>query len=139
MTINYGVLISCSVNIAGDTDTFRFSGTMGEQIVAEVAYQSGTMRPCLQLIAPDTTTTTACANSFSNRIDTTLTQTGTYALVADVWFAGTTGNYSLVLERLIAPSSNALAVQFGITHQDTLDAAGDLDLFVLAGEANSTV
>ncbi len=139
MTISYGNLISCSIDNAGDTDLFRFAGTNGEPIVVQVTYQSGAMRPCIQLIAPDSSTTTACNNAFSNRIDTTLNQTGTYTILVDVFFSGTTGNYSLALERFIPPSSNAVAVQYGTTYESTLDASGDLDLFVLGGEANTTV
>ncbi|HKZ79573.1 MAG TPA: hypothetical protein VJ124_14955 [Pyrinomonadaceae bacterium] len=139
MTTSYGNLISCSIDNAGDTDLFRFTGTNGEPVVAQVTYQSGAMRPCIQLIAPDNTTTTACNNAFFNRIDITLNQTGTYTILVDVFFSGTIGNYSLALERLIPPSPNAGAVQHGITYENTLDASGDLDLFVLDGEVNTTV
>ena len=139
MTISYGSLISCSIGIAGDTDLFRFSGTSGEQVIVQVTYQSGTMRPCVELIAPDSSNITACNNAFNNRIDTTLNQAGTYTVVIDVFFAGATGNYSLALERLIPPSSNAVAIQYGATSPNTLDAAGDLDVFFFTGEVNTTI
>ena len=139
MTIGYGSLISCSIEIGGDTDVFRFSSTGGERVVVQVTYQSGTMRPCIELIAPDSSSITACNNAFYNRIDTTLNQTGTYTVVADVFFGGTTGNYSLALERLITPSPNAGAIQYGTTTANTLDAAGDLDVFFFTGEVNTTI
>jgi len=41
MTIAYGNLVTCAIDIAGDTDTFRFAGRIGERIVLQAARQSG--------------------------------------------------------------------------------------------------
>lgn len=139
MILNFGQFVSCAVDAPGDTDLFRFAGNSGEVVIVQMTYQSGDLRPCVELIAPDASRITACSNAFDNRIDTTLSQTGTYTILTDVLVAGTTGGYSLALERLIAASPNAAGVQFGNLYPDSLDLAGDLDLFTFVGEANTTI
>jgi hypothetical protein len=139
MNISYGVLVSCGIDSAGDTDLYHFSGNSGDVALLQVAYQSGSIRPCLELIAPDASSLIACANAFANRIDTTLNQTGTYTIVVDVLISGSTGDYALALERLITPSPNATAVQYGNLYESTIDLPGDLDLFTFEGEAGTTI
>jgi hypothetical protein len=139
MSISYGQLITCSLELAGDTDLFRFSGNAGEAVLIQITFQSGSLRPCIELIAPDNSKIIACANAFSNRIDTTLNQSGNYTILVDVLIAGSTGNYSLALERLIAPSPNAAIVQFGELYQGSIDLEGDVDLFTFSGEENTSI
>jgi hypothetical protein len=138
MVITYGDLINCSININSDTDLFRFAGNAGEKVVVQITYQSGTMRPCIELIAPDNSRIEACQNAFTNRIDTTLTQTGIYTILADAFFTGT-GDYTLALERLIWPSPNAHSIQYGEIVTDEINPQGDLDLFSFAGTAGTTI
>jgi hypothetical protein len=98
--IQYGETINGEINPVGDMDLFFFYGTEGDTIVAQGTYQSGSMRPCIELVAPDNTRTKACANSFSNRIDTTLNQTGTYTILFTDAFSTGTGGYTLTLQCL---------------------------------------
>jgi hypothetical protein len=100
MVINYGDLVTCSINSVGDSDIYRFSVTAGDTIVLQGTWRSGSMRPCIELVAPDNSRLEACANSFSNRIDTTLNQTGTYTILFTDVFSTGTGKYSLDLQCL---------------------------------------
>lgn len=138
MTISYGTAITCAIDVEGDSDLFRFTGSAEDVIVIQVAWNSGSMRPCIELIAPDNSHIEACANAFTNRIDTTLTQTGTYTALVDV-FSGGTGAYALALERLIEPSPNAQAIEYGELAEGQIDPEGELDLFFFAGIAGETV
>src|SRR5437764_558475 len=52
MAIAYGNVITCAIDIAADTDTFRFSGRKGERVVILASRQSGGT-PCVALTAPD--------------------------------------------------------------------------------------
>jgi hypothetical protein len=100
MFINYGNLVICSVDQSGDIDVYRFTATTGENVLIQGTWQSGSMRPCIELIAPDNSRLKACDNSFTNRIDTILNQTGTYTILFTDMFGTGTGEYSLALQCL---------------------------------------
>jgi hypothetical protein len=100
MNIAYGDLITCSIDQAGDSDTFRFFGTTGEVIVLQGTVQSGPIRPCIELIAPDNSREVACSSSGIHRIDTTLNQTGTFTILLRD-YSSSYGEYALALQCLI--------------------------------------
>lgn len=136
MAIMYGDAVTCMIDTEGDKDTFTFEGIAGDVMLVQVVWNDGTMRPCIDLVAPGGGHMTACDNAFTNRIDITLTETGMHSVVVDTFFGGT-GNYVLALERLIAPSSNAQAIAYGQTIEAEITPEGELDLYyfdVLAGE-----
>jgi hypothetical protein len=54
MIIAYEDLVKCSIDTTGDSDIFRFSGNIGDVIIVEGTWRSGSMRPCIELVAPDT-------------------------------------------------------------------------------------
>jgi hypothetical protein len=100
--LELGRVVTGAICPVGDTDTFHFSGNGGEKVRIQVTFLNGTMRPCIELLAPDATNATsavACQNAFENVIDVTLDQTGTYTIVVDVWFGGD-GSYNLVVQPL---------------------------------------
>jgi hypothetical protein len=98
MIVEYGDLVTCSIDYVGDTDIFRFSGTSGETVVI----RAGGQVPCIELIAPDNSRISACENAFINQIDTTLDETGIHSILVTGWFT-TTPSYALTLECLAGP------------------------------------
>jgi hypothetical protein len=138
MPIAYGDVVVCSLDSGTDADIYRFAGVTDEQIVLLTTHQSGSMRPCVELTAPAGGKTTACLNSFTNRIDARLAETGEYAARVYSRFAGT-GVYTLTLERLLAPSADVRAITYGQTLTDEINPAGDLDLFSFDGVAGETI
>jgi hypothetical protein len=139
MIITYGTLINCSIDISGDSDTFRFSGTDGERIVIQGSWQSGALRPCVTLVSPDTSQLSMCNNAFTNRIDTTLSLTGTYSIIIHDWFGTSTGTYGLALERVFPPSAGTLPIQYGETMNEEINLGGDIDLFSFEGTENDSI
>jgi hypothetical protein len=141
MGISYGDLVICSIDIVGDSDVFRFSGSQGDNIVLRVTSQSN-LFPCLELRAPDNTQTFACAfQEFSQRIDKTLTLTGTYTVLVTSTGASTgrTGAYALALEKVAPPSFDARSINYGETFTDEINPTGDIDLFSFEGTAGDSV
>ncbi|MCX6553129.1 MAG: fibronectin type III domain-containing protein [Acidobacteria bacterium] len=137
MVVTYGDVIDCSIESSGDSDTFRFSGSAGEVIVIQgVIGAVSSVRPCVELVGPNGSRLQACANAFVNRIDTTLAVTGTYTILVRDEAARFTGQYTLVLERLIPPTSRASSISYGQTLQDRIGIVGDLDVFYFTGTAN---
>ena len=101
MNIAYGDLITCSIDPVGDSDTFRFFGTIDDTIVLQATRQSASLISCIELIAPDNSRQTACAGSVTNRIDTTLDQTGTFTILVTDSSGTGSGPYALALQCLI--------------------------------------
>jgi hypothetical protein len=139
LIITYGTLINCSIDVSGDSDIFRFSGTDGERIVIQGAWQSGALRPCVTLVAPDASQLSMCNNAFTNRIDTTLSLTGTYSIIVHDWFGTSTGNYGLALERVSPPSSGTSPIQYGEIISEEINLGGDIDLYSFEGTENDSI
>ena len=136
--IQYGELSEGQLDPDGELDLFFFDGQAGETVLLQVAWHDGTMRPCIQLVAPDNSRIQACENSFTNRIEATLNQTGTYAILVEDLGIGT-GGYALVLERLLSPSATAQALQFGHVVTSEFNPVGDLDLYTFEGTADDSI
>jgi len=136
MVISYGDLVTCSIDVTGDTDVFRFLGSNGENVVLLVTSQ-GSLRPCMELVAPDNTSTVECGNAFSQLIDTTLNLTGTYTVLVSA--SSFSGAYALALERVAPPSFSARPIQYDDTVEDEVNPTGDIDLFSFEGTQGDTV
>jgi hypothetical protein len=133
MPIAYGDVVTCAINVPGDTDVFTFSGVAGEVIVVN-AYNS-----CFTLMAPGGATQTACGTSTNrNRLDAVLAETGTFTVTTNIGPASI-ASYSLALERVQPASPRARAIAYGETLQDQINVAGDLDAFTFTGMANDTI
>jgi hypothetical protein len=139
MTITYGNIINCSIDTSGDSDLFRFLGTDGETIILQSTWQSGALRPCIELIAPDNTRTEACTNAFLNKIDIRLNQTGMHTIRVWDWFGTNSGKYALALERVIPPSIDTQPVQYGEIITDEINPGGDIDLYKFCGTAGDII
>jgi len=134
MPIEYGDLITCSIDPSGDTDKFLFSGTTGERVVLQVAWGSGALRPCIELYDPDGVLMwEACDNAFCNRIDTQLSKTGIHTIFVEDWFGTSIGEYKLDLERIAPPSPNAQPIQYGEVIPGEINPGGDIDLYRFEG------
>jgi hypothetical protein len=81
MTIGYGAFITCSIGTLADADLFRFQGNTGEKIVIQgLQQQNSGVDPCIELVAPNNTISSACSFENGNRLDATLNQTGTHTI-----------------------------------------------------------
>ena len=139
MPVNYGDAVRCSIGIAGDSDVFRFSGAAGETIVIQASTGGSALWPCIDLIAPDNSRLRACTIAAFNRLDATLTVTGTYTILVTSYFATIFGNYAIALERLAPPSTSARPIQYGQTVLEQVPFAGDMDLFTFRGTAGDVI
>jgi hypothetical protein len=133
MPLAYGDVLTCAIDVPGDTDTFTFSGVAGEVIIV-TAHNT-----CFTLTPPGGAPLTACVSPGNrNRLDATLTATGTFTLVTHIGPASV-ANYTLALERVTPMSPRARAIDFGETLNDQMNVASDLDVFTFAGMADDTI
>jgi hypothetical protein len=129
MSVAPGDLITCTLDTAGDSDTFRFGGSPGEVVTVRATRQSGSLSPCVDLVSPTASHVTACANWPLNEVDTVLDEAGEYSVLVDDFFGTLTGGYALSLERLAPPSGGAPILAYGESVADLLEPVGDVDLY----------
>ena len=139
MVVEYGTIVSCSVETSGDTDSYQFNGQSGDVLVIQATLDDGTMRPCIELIAPDNSRIEACDISLYNRIDTVLDQTGIYSIIVSDRFGSGTGDYMVGLDRVLPVSEESPEVHFGEEMAGEISPVGDLDLFHLTSSGNDNV
>jgi hypothetical protein len=139
MVVGYGTIVSCSVESSGDSDSYRFNGQSGDVLVIQATYGNGSTRPCIELIAPDNSRIEACDNSFRNRIDTVLDQTGTYSIIVNDRFGTGTGDYTVGVDRVLPVSEESQEIHFGEEMTGEISPVGELDLFNLNSSGNDNV
>lgn len=129
---------------AADLDVFTFEGSSGQVVTALVGRDSGDCWPWLQLYDPSGTRIADVSGTRSAMLEgVRLSQSGLHAIVISDDFNGTLqGNYglSLILHPGSAthasdPDGGPIAFEMPVCGQ--LQYAGDLDVFVFAGEGNT--
>lgn len=139
-TITYGDMIICAIDPVGDTDTYRFFGNAGEVAVIIASRHSGGLYPCIELWDPDNNfVKSACAVSHTNRIDIELSLTGMHTIHLRDYNNNHTGEYALILERLIPRSATAELIEDAETLVDEINPVGDADLFYFNGSEGDTI
>lgn len=127
--LQYGDLIDTeTIAPNGDADLFAFRGRAGADISIQVARRGATssIAPCVELFAPDGTLTTACELVASNRLDATLTHTGTYSILVTDALNIFTGEYTLTLQCLSPPCHECPTTCGGLTGTIFGTAADDI-------------
>jgi hypothetical protein len=79
--IAVGETVADQFNIAGDLDLFSFTGAVNHTVAVVMDSPGRVALPCVELIAPDNSRAVACPTLFTNRLQATLTQDGTYVIV----------------------------------------------------------
>ncbi|MEA3413808.1 MAG: hypothetical protein U9R74_20095 [Pseudomonadota bacterium] len=137
--VQYGDLITCKIEVVGETDVFRFMGTSGEHILVQAARQTdekGT--PCVRLLRPDGTQMRSRCASFGVQHHVRLDQSGKHAMIVSERLNDGTLGYILVLDRVAPTSPTSTAVNPGVIVSDMIAPNGDIDLFSFQGQAGDT-
>ncbi len=136
--LQFGAVISGSIDFAGDTDTYFLSGTAGDQVLVRIAATSGDLNPSVQVNRPDGTF--LCSSSTTGsfiEVECPLGTSGTYTI-----FVGgdetDTGTYILYLRRLNNPV-NATPIAFGEILSGTIDPAIEMDAYTFSGTASDQI
>jgi uncharacterized membrane protein YgcG len=110
--IAYNESLQDDIDPAGDIDLFFFEGSDNDNVSILVTRTDDFVQPCVELTAPDNSTTVECDLSADHRIDTILDQTGTFSLLVSDWNSDDTGDYTISLQCISG---------------DCLDGSGDGD------------
>lgn len=128
MTIAYGSLIRCDIDIVGDTDIFRFGASSGETVVAQVT-MLGSAEARLELFDPDGILVDFDTGFTEAQVRVSLTKSGSYSLLVEERDDDETSEYNLALERISPPTPGSPRVVFGSESSAKIEARGDLDLY----------
>ena len=97
-TISFGETIQCSIDAAGEGDTYSFSGSTGDVVVVRMQTTSGGLDPQIKLYDSGGSKLYSAWGSYYAAItNCTLPGSGTYTIVADDYGGTDSGNYELSL------------------------------------------
>jgi hypothetical protein len=136
---------SGSILVAGQTNSYTFTATAGENLQVRLAKIGGTMVVRMDLYGPSGNLITwSYSPNVASIVNAAATTTGTYTVVvSDYTNSGTTGNsgtgtYNLYATRSIQASPEATALTTGQPTSGTIDS-GDLDTFTFTATAGENL
>jgi hypothetical protein len=127
--ICYGERALCSISVPTQFDSFRLSGTAGDQVWVTIAMTGGCWNPYITVYNPDGSpnASTSCVGCpCATRLPLVLTQSGTHTIVVSDAGQQYTGSYALDVQR-IPPQGDVLTLDYGQTRTITIDHPGDVD------------
>jgi trimeric autotransporter adhesin len=138
---------STSIILAGQVDSWTFSGTQGEAATITMAKLSGTadFAPWIRLVAPNGTLLASVSNASVARMDLSLPQNGTYTVQAASFDPGNDGTGAYRIRMAKAPGAFVVPagdhggpLTNGANHTGVI-AAGDLDIWSFTGNVGEAV
>lgn len=109
VALRYGqALAGQTIDTAGDLKFFVFGGGKNSRISLQTVATVGSVRPCIDLYAPDgSVVSAACGFGAQNRIDPTLTQDGTHTLLVRDRDNAATGTFTVTLQCIVGTCTEA--------------------------------
>lgn len=129
--LTYGQTISRDILAPSEMDTFTFFGTAGERILIDMAVTLGALDPQVRLYRPNGNLLCSNVNTSGGSTeihDCSLTDTGTYVLLANDQGNRDTGNYRIYFQRLSNPV-NTSPLTFGQTLTGDIALAAEMDVY----------
>ena len=140
ISILFGEVITCAIDLVGDSDLFTFEASSGDAVIVQVAQTvgGGSTEPCVQVYFGGTLVDGACDTN-DPRLDLSLSETGVYTIVVFDQDNNAALDYSLDLERILPLSCSTTPICFGCLLQDDISPVGDLDVFAFSGNSGDLV
>jgi len=138
ITVEFGEVISGSIDPAGEVDDYVFSAIANDTILVRMSRISGSLWPALILYSPNGTELEKDYGSDMVEVNCTLAETGKYTVNASDHFGYYTGNYSIFFQRLNNPR-NTISIKFGETAFGSIDPPGDVDTYAFSVEVGDAV
>lgn len=139
-TISFGETKQCSVESAGESDSFTFTAAANDEIKVRMVRIDGGLNPAIHIFSPDNAS--LCSAFTSDNVaeigHCTIPEAGTYTLVADDTYRTNTGSYYLYVQRLNNPG-NAQPINFGQTLPGAIELDAEIDSFSFRAAAGRSV
>ncbi len=133
--ISYGETIDCSI-VSDETDSYSFSGTASDRVIARLQVTSGNLDPTLEIDAPGGGQLCTSSTIFNLlELNCTLTSSGTHTVHVS-GSAGQTGGYNLHLQRSNDPANQG-AIAYGQTMTGNITVAPEMDVYLVDMEVTA--
>jgi hypothetical protein len=137
--IDFGVTKTSSIDIAGEVDTYTFSGNTGDGIDIRITKTSGNLYPRITLFGPSGKEIKREYGPSTAEILYILTESGSYKILADNGISTAyTGDYSVFVQKVNNPK-NTKPVVFSNTATGSLDIPGSIDTYSFTGRNSDEV
>jgi hypothetical protein len=137
--IDFGVTKTSSIDVAGEVDTYTFSGNAGDGIDIRLTKTSGTLWPRLTLYGSNGKEIKRSFDSTSTEILYVLTAPGAYKILVDNGLGGTyTGDYSLFVQNINNPK-NTKSVEFDTSATGSINTPGSINTYSFTGSKGDEV
>lgn len=107
--LTYGNTIHCTLDFAGETDSFTFTASVGDRVYVRVVKTVGAMTPFQEIIRPGGT---SLCKTIIGEISCVIDSEGTHTLLINDFGGTDTGAYSLYIQKLNDPVG-CTAISFG--------------------------
>jgi hypothetical protein len=135
-----GTPTAASIGTAGEIDCYSFSGTAGNRIrvrVIETSPSSPPLSASQAVVRPNGTA--VCTPTATQDVTCALDTTGTQRILVGDSLGTSTGNYSILVERLNNPST-CTALPFGAAPAaGGIGVVGEMDCFSFSGTAGDRI
>jgi len=128
MTITFGDLVDCKIDVGSDSDLFRFAGAANSQVVVTLLNRNAYFCqwegrcPEADILNPDLSVlATLAAGDYANSRLLTLPVSGTYTIRVRDDNSSETSSYRVGLERLFPTSTTAVHTLIDTDNPDTID------------------
>ncbi len=138
--IEYGDCLLDSISLAGQINSYIFTGNANDVITVLMGRSTGGLWPQIDVYSPNGLLLKKTYGASSARIDTLkLRIRGNYLILATDGLNGTqTGKYGICLQRTFNPGK-ATPFKYGATVAGTLSFAGFLNAYTFTGNKNDVV
>lgn len=136
--LTFGTTIPSTLNIRGQAEVFRISGTKNDRLLIRVVSTAGNLYPRVRLINSSGEVLCYYAVSSSKNAeisDCTLPIDSVYSIVVADYTAAGTGNYNIYAQRFNALVETT-ALNLNTVQTETLQAPAESDFYTFQGKAN---
>ncbi len=136
----YGNTITSSISQVGEIDTYTFTASAGDVVVARLTEDSPySSEPFIELFTPQGALLSAKQDVGQARIRKALPETGLYTiLVSDGHPGEDIGSYGIFLQRTSNPG-NAVSFAYGDTKAGSISGVGEVDTYSFGGRSGDKI
>jgi len=141
LALCYDCVMTQSIDVVADSDVIRFEGESGMTIMLTLTDRTGgSGHPIAELFDPDEILIdTLVHNDGGTRLLLDLDKTGAYTMLMRENGDNQVATYTLALQQLVPEAAHAEYLVYGQVVQGAIDPVADSDLYVIPGEAGTTI
>jgi len=139
ISIVFGETITSSIDLEAELDSYTFTASNGDTILVRMSVIDTDIEPEIRLYAPNgSKLIDDYTTSHTAEFEYTITNSGTYTVLAGDHFGTTTGNYSIYIQKINIPG-NAVSPKAGETISGSLDLLAEMDSYIFSANSGDTI